>query len=1002
MKKENLLKKVSAGLLSLCVLVGGMNAVTPVAMADGDTETSYELPNKYPVGGTKADGTYNYGFWMDTKTPWGGTSASTGVEETQPLSVLGSKYFTSVHDSYMGGGNDAYGKNYWYQLNGENKEKVYKYSNPEKRFKVGDKYFLLLDKDSDGNYFVMADDMYGTHQFLGTSRSSTESSVWFQTHLNGTWKYNSETNSNIAYWLNNSFLTDGNGKNTDGSARKLPDDIVNNLVEKDWGVEGGSNISDGYFWSAATGDKPAAAYTSIAPYTTKQKVSLLSLWEGRTYWNDISPLVYDMKPYTDKNTDEVDAYKYYSWYLRTAYNNAMMGFEPSNGVFVYSNTGILGSTAINNEFGVRPCFFLSKDFFEKVAVDYSPTKTAYVTEGDAETKAPNYVINEIKKVSFDKLVALYGQEKAVELKGDAVDSTVTLQNVYIKGQAIAGNTVSAHVIAPLGLDSVAYSWLHSDTKDGTYSVVATGDTLTLKNAHKGYMKLMAIAEKDGKYSTPKETAPFEVTALDATTFTDKNFTGDNYPTVNPEKYSFVIKPLVNGCVWSEWQVLDKVYGADGKPQLFIYSAKRPIGSKWDLTAADKDSASQEFKTTLADCYLGIKDESGNYTQKPFSSGVPANYLDSKMIEYVNEHNWLTESGHPDVLPNDYFTRTKVAPLSFWEYQKYSTKIGSTPLNADGSENDNGYGLRTPSSTNKTAVFRVRKAKDSSGNGNGARVCLWDNLIWGGVGVRLGMYIDMDYFKNGYLDTENTASTSEIYDLMKKHFTREELAGSYTLNGSESEINTIGAISEDNAPQATNLAVKSLRIDGDLIVDGTVRADYTFVGDTDGDTESGTTYQWYAMGASGVYEKIDGATGKEYKLTTKEMGREILVEVIPSNGTVSGVAATAMTDSVVKTEVFNTELNSDVSISGGKLTAKLTVQSADDVDCMAIVAFYGDDDELVDIKVQDVSLSEGYNPEVTVEHTFASTAKTYRVMLWEKTTNRPIVQGKSGSVTQSAN
>lgn len=975
MKKNNLFKKVSASVLTLCVLVGSMSVTVPTVMADGDeTATSqYELPNKYPVGGINSSGKYNYGAWVDTKNPWGSEiSGAKGFDAEPPTATMGVTVLTDVFGKVNGGGSGTY--NTHWEVGSSS---IKKYSNAEKRFKVGDKYFLLLDKDTDGNYFVMADDLYGTKGLVTISNNTTETSNWFQMGLYGKWVYASENQYSIANWLNNGFLTSGNG-----TGNKLPDEIINNLVEKDWGVEGGASIADNYFWKTATGTKPESAYTSIAPYTTKQKVSLLSAWEGRVYYDDISPLVYDVKPFESKTVDNVDAYQYKSWYIRTARNDAISGSAIGNGTFMFSTNGSANNTNPYNAFGVRPCFFLDKDFFKTVAVDYSATKTSYVAEGEATTQVPNYVINEIKKVDFADLVALYGTDAAIELKGsDAVDTSVTLQNVYIKGQAVAGNTVTAHVIAPQGVDAVQYSWLHSDAESGTYSVVATGDTLKLTNDHKGYMKLMAIGEKGGKYSSPKETKAFEVTAL--TGFSGNDITYKDAINDNKKENTFKIKPVVAGGEWDDWVVLDKVYDKDGNPQLFVFAADAPITSNWEHSATGDDNAeknqnsSQVFDSRITN----------TWEQNTFTN-VEARKFDTVMLSYAKEHNWLTEAGEPSVLPNDYFVTTKLAPLSKWEYEKYIDKIGAYTYDINGTAHgSNTFQLRTPDKSNKIQTTRMNI--DSGGN---KQIVARGNLYSWSIGLRVGMYLDMKYFRDGYLDTENTSTTEQtaIYDLIKEQYTRQELAGGYNTT----ELDTIGAMNEDISPDAKNLSVQSLRIDGDLIVDSQVSAKYTYVGDG---AESGTTYQWYAMGASGVYEKIDGATEKTFTLTTAQMGREILVEVIPSDGANKGVAATAMTDTVVKTEVFNTSINTDVTIAEGKLTAKLTPQASDDMECMVIVAFYNDDNVLVDVKTQDVSLTEGYNDEVKIEHTYDSGAKKYSIMLWEKGNNKPVMDVKSGTI-----
>nr|WP_276611349.1 FG-GAP-like repeat-containing protein [Fodinibius halophilus] len=90
---------------------------------------------------------------------------------------------------------------------------------------------------------------------------------------------------------------------------------------------------------------------------------------------------------------------------------------------------------------------------------------------------------------------------------------------------------------------------------------------------------------------------------------------------------------------------------------------------------------------------------------------------------------------------------------------------------------------------------------------------------------------------------------------------------------------------NNAPSAANITISgSLDIGQQLIGN----YDYT---DQDGDTESGSTYQWYrADDTSGTNETaITGANGQTYTLTSNDARKHIRFEVIPNDGNVAGTA-----------------------------------------------------------------------------------------------------------------
>ncbi|MEG1441986.1 MAG: hypothetical protein RSC29_04930, partial [Oscillospiraceae bacterium] len=89
-----------------------------------------------------------------------------------------------------------------------------KFTPVENSFTVDGKKFSLLEyrpENQDSKYLVIAQDSYGRHVFDGDN----------------TQKFDTEDPNNVAAWLNNEFLTDGN--NYVGTIYKLPDGIINNI-----------------------------------------------------------------------------------------------------------------------------------------------------------------------------------------------------------------------------------------------------------------------------------------------------------------------------------------------------------------------------------------------------------------------------------------------------------------------------------------------------------------------------------------------------------------------------------------------------------------------------------------------------------------------------------------------------------------------------------------------------------------------------------------------------
>ena len=169
--------------------------------------------------------------------------------------------------------------------------------------------FVILDSDEDG-FLVVANQLYGIRKF----------------DEDGTQKFDVEDPNNIAYYLNNEFLADEN---------MLPQEIKEYIdYERVWEVEQGSR----------GGNCPDR-------YSVKCGVSLLSYSELTKYIRKFG-LQYD--------NNKVD------WYLRSPLGTSD---AQDTGIMcggTYANEGkvIRSSTIIDG--GIKPIFWLKKEFFKDV------------------------------------------------------------------------------------------------------------------------------------------------------------------------------------------------------------------------------------------------------------------------------------------------------------------------------------------------------------------------------------------------------------------------------------------------------------------------------------------------------------------------------------------------------------------------------------------------------------------------------------------------------------
>lgn len=388
----------------------------------------------YPQPVLNEDGTYTYNVGQSD-------SQLNNNTDGYPSNLQGVGSDTGYVDKWLGG--NAGGT-------------VTEYSNPDKRFTIEGKHFILLDKDDDGNFFVIADEMYGKRNLTSVTRNTNQdaSNAWDQMFYEGTWKYDPENKNSIAYWLNNSFLESGNDGNL------LPEAIIDNLVEKEWGVEGGTKIEDQFFYKYCDTENnpPQPKYTSVAPYVVTQKVSLLSASEYWAYYEDISPLTYGAAPFASGNP-----WDYQAWYLRTPMNQPMTILTGAQGIYIDGNRGRRGGVNIYNPVGIRPCFWLESDFFSEVMLDFDNDN---ILAGD--------LVKETIRDSYAKaeMAELYDAQTLREQFGYPEFGPLAAQNPDIIGNSAVGSVQTAkysftHENSSFTEGDTKYQWYVSE-EDGSF------------------------------------------------------------------------------------------------------------------------------------------------------------------------------------------------------------------------------------------------------------------------------------------------------------------------------------------------------------------------------------------------------------------------------------------------------------------------------------------------------------------------------------------------------
>lgn len=418
---------------------------------------------------------------------------------------FGSKYPIQV----LSGGDASAFKARWIDTASSYGKPVIKETSDERySFFVGGQRFVLLDTDENGNYFIGADETYGKKMFNAWDRNSNDD---YMAAYSGSWTYNPDRPENIAYWLNNGFLEGGNG------GKKLPESIVSSLVEKDWVVEGGSQIKDDTIWKTdaikklVSNPTPQYPETGLESYSVRQKVSLMSLTEYVAYSDIFSPRPYDTAIDTTTWQD--------GWILRTPKNMAIK--QESNGSVqscVYLTPQMGGGTgnicALDNSKGhqikVRPVFWIESDFFKNHALDLSGT----------EVKAGSKVIEAIKsKYAKSELSETYSKDVLINGFEYPEFAPLAAENVKISGSMAVGESLRAvytykHESAEVKEGATAYQWYVSGY-DGNFRKIdgATMRSYTLTDADAGKKIKVSVKCADEYGNLAPETMSGETGAV---------------------------------------------------------------------------------------------------------------------------------------------------------------------------------------------------------------------------------------------------------------------------------------------------------------------------------------------------------------------------------------------------------------------------------------------------------------------------------------------------------
>lgn len=288
-------------------------------------------------------------------------------------------------------------------------------------FEAYGKKFAILDeieKNDKKYYFVLSMDKYGKCKFDRTPGATGSTAVA---------KWDVDDENNIAHWLNNDFLENGNGGN------KLPEMIV-------------KYIDTQHIWHT----EPMKGLEGFSTETlTVSPLAVMADYEYRKY------------------IDKIGCNDVMNAWMRTARTSDAAGW--GNVLFINASGGLTGAYGAHSDaMQLVPEFYLSQDFFKNAVVtrmgaDLQKQLDEYINtslySGDA--------LNSVIEPPIAKEIALNGNPAV----GEVLKASYVYESLFDENNSVI-------------------SWYAADTPDGVYEKIGTGASFTLTDEHENkYIKV---------------------------------------------------------------------------------------------------------------------------------------------------------------------------------------------------------------------------------------------------------------------------------------------------------------------------------------------------------------------------------------------------------------------------------------------------------------------------------------------------------------------------------
>ena len=314
----------------------------------------------------------------------------------------------------------------------------------------------------------------------------------------------------------------------------------------------------------------------------------------------------------------------------------------------------------------------------------------------------------------------------------------------------------------VGAEEAAFSWLYSDSENGTYADTGIDSKEFYVSAEyeDKWLKFAVIAGDKRYESDPEKIGAHwgKASPVD----------GDSikFDTVNkntPDRYLFSVDGMqyimldVTENDSSKFLVMtDKTVGTRS------YSAKK--SSLFNDMAAFLNNA-KSVETAAASKWITPPPSAStaDYTDTGYKNNASYTQLADVVYENINfNHIWKIEERYAARPEGERIIRAGIVLPSVTELKKYSQRTGLY--------DESGYWLRTPSSTASSGAFCTKPTVENTGKTFEAN---YDSKL----GIRPMFYLDKSFFRDAKIPAENLGS--EVIKDIRKAYSKEELEGIYS-------------------------------------------------------------------------------------------------------------------------------------------------------------------------------------------------------------------------------